>query len=110
MAVKLVIALVQDYDASQLMAALTAADFRVTRIVSKGGFLRTGNTTLLIGVDDRDVQHVAQLIEANCRERIESIQPEFVGDLMDWYPTDSIDVLVGGATVFVVNVARFEQY
>lgn len=106
---KLLIAIVQDYDANQLLTALSEAGFRATRIASSGGFLRMGNTTLLIGVDDAVVHQVLRIIEEHCRQRTEVVPPEIVGDLHEWYPPNLIEVVVGGATVFTVPVERFER-
>lgn len=107
---KLLIAVVQDYDAHQLLTALGQAGFRATRIASSGGFLRTGNTTLLIGVEDALVERVLRIIEENCRQRTEVVPPEIVGDVHEWYPPNLIEVVVGGATVFAVDVERFERF
>lgn len=106
---KLVFAIVQDYDANQLLKAITEAGFRATRIASTGGFLRVGNTTLMLGVQDHEVRRVTRIIDDNCRQRTETVQPEIIGDIHDWYPAELVDVIVGGATVFVVNVDRFER-
>ncbi|MDI3339232.1 MAG: cyclic-di-AMP receptor [Sphaerobacter sp.] len=106
---KLVIAIVQDYDVNQLLDAITRAGFRATRIGSTGGFLRVGNTTLLIGVEDHEVGRVLRLIEENGRERTEMLHPEIIGDMHEWYPAELVEVVVGGATVFIVNVERFER-
>lgn len=106
---KLVVAIVQDYDVNQLLTAITKVGFRATRIGSTGGFLRVGNTTLLIGVDDHHVSRVLRIIDANCRERLEAVQPEIIGDMHDWYPPDLVEVQVGGATVFTMPVVRFER-
>ena len=106
---KLVFAVVQDYDATQLLDVITKAGFRATQIASTGGFLRVGNTTLMIGVEDYQVNKVIRLIEANARERTETVQPEIIGDIHDWYPPDLVEVVVGGATIFVVSVERFER-
>ncbi len=106
---KLVFAVVQDYDANQLLKAITGAGLRATRIASTGGFLRVGNTTLMIGVQDYEVRKVVRLIDDNCRQRTEVVQPEIIGDVHDWYPAELVDVVVGGANVFVLNVERFER-
>ncbi|HLI51779.1 MAG TPA: cyclic-di-AMP receptor [Thermomicrobiaceae bacterium] len=106
---KLVVAIVQDYDVNQLLTAITKVGFRATRIGSTGGFLRVGNTTLLIGVEDHHVGRVLRIIDANCRERLEAVQPEIIGDMHDWYPPDLVEVQVGGATVFTMPVVRFER-
>ena len=106
---KLVFAIVQDYDANQLLNAITELGFRSTRISSTGGFLRVGNTTLMIGIEDHQLPHVLRVIDQNCRERTETIQPEIIGDIHEWYPSDLVEVTVGGATVFVLPVERFER-
>jgi uncharacterized protein YaaQ len=106
---KLVFAVVQDYDANELLKEITSAGFRATRIASTGGFLRVGNTTLMIGVEDYQVRKVVRIIDRNCRQRTERVQPEIIGDVHEWYPSEMVDVVVGGATVFVVGVERFER-
>lgn len=106
---KLIFAIVQDYDANELVKEISAAGFRATRIASTGGFLRVGNTTLMIGVEDYQVRKVVRLIDQYCRQRTETVQPEVIGDFHEWYPAEMVDVVVGGSTVFVVNVVRFER-
>ena len=66
---KLVVAIVQDQDASSLIEDLTEKEFRVTKLASTGGFLKAGNTTLLSGVEDDKVNEVIKVIEDNCRTR-----------------------------------------
>jgi uncharacterized protein YaaQ len=63
---KLIIAILRDVDHEPVSRALTAKGFRVTLIASTGGFLRRGSTTLLIGVDDQQVEEGLQLIRENC--------------------------------------------
>lgn len=106
---KLVVAIVQDYDVNQLLTSITQSGLRATRIGSTGGFLRVGNTTLLIGVEDHQVSRVLRIIHGSCRERTETVQPEIIGDIHEWYPPELVEVVVGGATVFVLNVERFER-
>lgn len=107
---KLVIAVVQGKDANDLLSALTADGFGATQISSAGGFLRESNVTLLIGVDDADVPAVQRIIQANCHSRT-----HFVNPLMPIVePGESlmpapVEVPVGGATVFVLGVQRFER-
>jgi uncharacterized protein YaaQ len=59
---KLIIAVVQNHDADAVVDALVAADYRATRFASTGGFLRRGNTTIMIGVQDQQVDHVIDVI------------------------------------------------
>lgn len=106
---KLVAAVVQEYDANKLARAVVREGFRATIVGSTGGFLRTGNTTLISAVEDADVGALLAVIAANCRERHEMVRPEIIGDYSDWYPPQEVEVIVGGATVFVVAVTHFER-
>ena len=63
---KLIIAIIRDTDNEPVSRALTSANFRVTLIASTGGFLRRGNSTLLIGLDDDQVESALSLIRDNC--------------------------------------------
>lgn len=70
---KLVIAIVQDDDAIDLVDAITEAGFRVTKLATTGGFLKSGNTTLMIGVEKEKVQKVIEVVEDICRTRKQMI-------------------------------------
>jgi len=107
---KLVIAVVQGNDAEQLLAALTRKGFRATQINSAGGFLRERNVTLLIGVRDEDVPEVQETVQANCHSRTRFVNPLMpIIEPGEFYIPSPVEVLVGGATVFVVNVERYER-
>jgi uncharacterized protein YaaQ len=60
---KLIIAVVQNEDADAVVDALLEEEFRATRLASTGGFLRRGNTTLMIGADEEQVDQVLELIK-----------------------------------------------
>src|SRR4026208_2225489 len=64
---KLVIAVIQNEVADAVVDALLEADFRTTRLASTGGFLRRGNTTLMIGADESQVDYVLDLIRQTAR-------------------------------------------
>jgi len=66
---KLIVAIVQDEDASRLISELMAAGFGVTKLATTGGFLRAGNTTLLVGVEDERFQSAMDVIEKVCKSR-----------------------------------------
>ncbi len=68
---KLIITVIQAYDSDRLLKAVTAAGLGATKIVSTGGFLRMGNATILIGVDDDRVAECLRLVRANCEPRAE---------------------------------------
>jgi len=107
---KLVFAIVHDEDTPRLMAELNKAGFRVTKLNSSGGFLRSGNTTLMIVVEAEKQQEVLDLIRKYSSSRQSAINtnitPSAMGGAYMPYP---VDVTVGGATVFVVNVEHFEK-
>ena len=60
---KLVLAIVQDDDAIDLIEELTDKDYRVTKLATTGGFLKSGNTTLMIGVEEKEVKNLINVIE-----------------------------------------------
>lgn len=106
---KLVLAVVQDIDADAAMKSLTEAGFRVTRIATTGGFFRQGNSTLFCATQNDGVDQVITLLKATCQKRTR-LHPVHLD------PTEPIamgvaytEIPIGGATVFVFDVARFEQ-
>lgn len=108
---KLVIAVVQDKDSNRLSNALIKEGFRATKLASTGGFLRSGNTTFMIGIEDDRVQQVMQVIKTNCKVREQLVTPVSpMGGTSDSYIPFPVEVQVGGAAVFVVPVERFEHF
>ena len=67
---KLILAIIQDEDAHEVISALNDAKFQVTRLNTKGGFLRAGNTTLMTGVPAEKVEEALTIIEENSKARI----------------------------------------
>ncbi|MBN1488131.1 MAG: cyclic-di-AMP receptor [Anaerolineae bacterium] len=65
---KLIIAIIKDSDALAVSDALVEEEYGVTRVASTGGFLRHGNVTLLIGVEEHQIEPVFEIIEQNCNE------------------------------------------
>jgi len=108
---KLVIAVVQDTDAATLISALSDVGLTSTKLASTGGFLREGNTTLLIGVDDERLDEVKGIIRETCRTRTRLITPGMpMAETADALSGQPVEVQVGGAVVFVVEVAEFLKY
>lgn len=107
---KLVIAVVQGKDVDELLGGLVEEGFRATQVNSSGGFLREHNVTLLIGVDDDQVPAVQRIIQENCHSRTHFVNPLMPivepGEALIPAP---VEVSIGGATVFVVGVDRFER-
>ena len=105
---KLVIAMEQDDDALDLIDAITEAGFRVTKLATTGGFLKSGNTTLIIGVEADKVQKVIDVVEDICKTRKQIITtPTPITGNLDMYMSYPIEVEVGGATIFVIDVDQF---
>ena len=78
---KLIVAIVQDKDSNRLSAALVKANFRATKLASTGGFLKAGNTTFMIGVDDSQVESVLSVIRTSCKVREQLVTPV----TYEWY-------------------------
>ena len=107
---KLVLAIVQDDDAIDLIEELTDKDYRVTKLATTGGFLKSGNTTLMIGVEEKVVKDVVKVIEDVCKKRKEMVPtstPNTIGTNSGMYVPYPIEVEVGGATIFVLDVDQF---
>jgi uncharacterized protein YaaQ len=107
---KLVLTVVQSEDANGLLSQLSTRGFRATRITTVGGFLREANATIFIGVEEEDVDTVVHTIRENCTTRQQQITaiPAVMepGEFFLPYP---VEVEVGGATIFVLDVDRFER-
>jgi uncharacterized protein YaaQ len=107
---KLVLSIVHDEDSPRLMAELNKSGYRVTKLNSSGGFLRSGNTTLMIGVEDEHLEDVLAIIRKFSSSRKAAINtnitPSSIGGAYIPYP---VEVTIGGATVFVLNVDYFEK-
>ena len=107
---KLVLAIVQDDDAIDLIEELTDKDYRVTKLATTGGFLKSGNTTLMIGVEEKEVKNLINVIENVCNRRKEMVPtstPNTIGTNSGMYVPYPIEVEVGGATIFVLDVDQF---
>ncbi len=101
---KLILAIVSSDDSGELISVLTKNKFSVTKLATTGGFLRAGNTTVIIGVEEEKVEEVFSIIKSTCstRKQITTNQAPFGGVMP--YP---IEIEVGGATVFVLDVDQF---
>lgn len=105
---KLIIAIVQDEDVARLVSSLMNEGYGVTKLATTGGFLRAGNTTLIIGVEDEKFQGAMSVIEKVCKSRRQiASSPSPVGGTAGTYMPYPIEVMVGGATIFVVPVEQF---
>ncbi len=105
---KLVTAIVNKEDSRAVCTELLRAKFYVTRLATTGGFLMAGNMTLLICTEDERVDDCIACIAKCCKQRTE-IVPGTTPLGLGMESTMPIEVMVGGATVFVTNVERFEK-
>jgi uncharacterized protein YaaQ len=107
---KLVVAIVHNEDAGALVDALLEREHRATRLHSSGGFLKQSNTTVIVGADEAQVDEVIGIVRENCHARTQIVNPMppimEPGEFFMPYP---LEVEVGGATVFVLPVERFER-
>ena len=107
---KLVVAIVHADDAARCSKALTDAGYDCTRLSTSGGFLQTGSATLLVGVADSQVDVVIDVLRACARGRNEFINPvPATTEPVELFAPFPVEVEIGGATVFVLDVARFER-
>lgn len=106
---KLILAIVNNDDAHSVSTSLSREDFSVTKISSTGGFLMSGNSTFLMGVEDASIDRAMEIIAQNCKKR-EQVVPNSIakGDPAS-LAREMTKVTVGGATVFVLNVEQFKQ-
>ena len=104
---KLITAILSKYDSDEVCKALTEGGFYFTKLASSGGFLSSGNTTVLIGVEAKKVKKCMSIIKAHCSKRVEQCStsiPTGHGPVLH-----QSDVVVGGATIFVTDVDEFEK-
>ncbi len=109
---KLMIAIVQDEDAGRLIGELMDQNFGVTKLATTGGFLKSGNTTLLIGLNEERYEECLGLIEKVCKSRkqIATSPVSMSNAATGMYTSFPIEVTVGGATVFVLSVNQFVKF
>ena len=108
---KLVITVVHDRDKNKITEALLRNGFKFTKIGSTGGFLREGNVTLLIGVEEAEVERLLNTISDSCktREQFVNVLPPDAAPVGTFMPSP-VKVLVGGAVCFVMEVQQFERF
>lgn len=108
---KLIIAIIQDVDASELSNAFIEANIRATKISSNGGFLKSGNTTFMVGIEDDRKQEVLQVIQKVGKSRSRYMTAPFAGSrtIEDGFQ-EPVKVQVGGATVFVLPIEETYQF
>lgn len=108
---KLVIAIVQDQDESVLGNAFREANISATKLSSTGGFLKHGNTTFLVGVEEDNVDKVLDIIR-DCSEQRDQVvaYPANLDMNLDVATSFPMKVEVGGAIVFVLPIDSFYRF
>jgi uncharacterized protein YaaQ len=108
---KMIFAIVQDEDSSRLIGELMKEGVSVTKLATTGGFLRAGNTTLMIGINDERVPEVLGTIEHMCKSRKQTApMPVGMEGVTGAMSANMVDITIGGATVFVLDVDKVVKY
>ena len=102
---KLILAIMSNDDSPAVSSALTKENYQVTRLATTGGFLRAGNTTLIVGTDDK-IERAIEVIGEYSRRRTEVV-PSTASYDIGRYASFPVEVQVGGATIFVIDVEKF---
>jgi uncharacterized protein YaaQ len=106
---KLILAVIQNEDEDALVHDLEERNVGATRIGTSGGFLRATNVTLMMAVEDGQVDSVLDLLRIHCKRRVQHLSPLLPNLEARERFLGSIPVEVGGATVFVLPVDRMEK-
>ncbi len=105
---KLCTVIVPGSDGDRLLDRLAEAEFGATKIGSSGGFLRRGSVTAFVAVEDEQVGDLIGLLREHFPEVTETVPISALPLADEWgQPTDMVDVRVGGAVVFVIDLERF---
>lgn len=105
---KLLIAIINNDDSHRILNAIGRAGLYATKLSTSGGFLRSGNLTLIMGVEDERVDEALDILRRNCSKREETTTPipAFADDMISSIP---VKITVGGAVVFVLDVDQFHK-
>lgn len=105
---KMIIAIIHDEDSHRLMNRLSKEGVMATKLASTGGLLRTGNTTFFIGIDEEKVEPVVQIIKEECQttKQMSLINPP-ISNMPEGFMSYPVEVTVGGATLFVIDVDQY---
>lgn len=108
---KLILAIVQDQDSNRLSNEFIEANIRATKLSTTGGFLKAGNTTFIIGIEEERVEETLELIKKICQAREQYVTaPVSLDATLDSQMAYPVEVQIGGATVFVLPVEGFHHF
>ncbi len=105
---KLIYAIINNDDSHSVSKALTKSGFSTTKLASTGGFLMAGNTTFLVCSEDDKVDEIIEIIRQHSRKRKQFV-PSAASYGVGSYTSFPVEVNVGGATIFVTDIERFEK-
>jgi uncharacterized protein YaaQ len=107
----LLICVVKDQDAGRLMELLREREISFTKLASTGGFLREGNTTFLIGIDEARREELLTLIRETCGRREEIVESTIpVNEPLGPFVPQRIKVAKGGGVLFELPVRYYEKF
>jgi uncharacterized protein YaaQ len=107
---KLIIVVVSTADLDELLRRLSERGYRATVIDENGGFLRQGNVTLLVGVQEALMADVQRMIASVCRSRVSLVNPAMpLVEPGEFFVSRPIEAHEGGAVCFVLNIERYER-
>ncbi len=105
---KLITAIVNKDDSTAVQSSLTSGGFSVTRLATTGGFLMSGNVTFIIATSDEKVDAAIALIAEQSKQR-KQLVPSTTSYGMGVTNAYPLEVTVGGATIIVQDIVRFEK-
>ncbi len=105
---KLILAIVSHDDANTVQQQLVKENYFATKLSSTGGFLKKGNTTFMIGCDEDSVSNVIDIISEHSKTR-KKIVPNSIVSEYGMFTNHPIEVKVGGATIFVLDICDFKK-
>lgn len=106
---KLILSIVSNDDANSVANTLTKNGFQITKIATTGGFLKAGNTSIIVGVEDEKLQEAIDLIGKEAKKRTE-VTPATAAYDVSGFASFPVEVNVGGATIFVLDVEQFIKF
>jgi uncharacterized protein YaaQ len=107
---KLLVAVIQGKDSEGLLERLGNRGYQATRVDSAGGFLKECNATIFVGVQEEYLPDVIAIVSETCHARTRFVNPLIpVVEPAEFYVADPVEVEVGGATVFVLDIERYER-
>lgn len=106
---KLIFSIVSNDDSGAVSSGLTREGYSVTKLATTGGFLMAGNTTFIVGVDDSKVDDVIAIVSKYSSRRSQVVPSATSTIDAGMYSSFPVEVTVGGSTIFVLSVDRFEK-